>query len=64
MREPSDRLRTMCREKCQGGKYETGSGTCALICMENIAPRSSPHGCPHAVAVFAHTFERPRREDD
>lgn len=57
----SDRVKAMCNAKCQSRKYETGQGTCALICMEHNEPRSTPGGCPKAVSVFRHTFEGLRR---
>jgi len=37
---------------CQSGKFETGQGTCAAICMEVLgSARSGPHGCPNAARV-------------
>jgi hypothetical protein len=63
----SDQVKEACRKKCESGKYETGQGTCALICMEENNPRSIPGGCPKAVAVFRHTLEAlrlPHWEDD
>jgi hypothetical protein len=37
---------------CQSGKFETGQGTCAAICMEVLgSARSGPHGCPHSARV-------------
>ncbi len=65
--EASDRVKKLCNDKCQSLKYETGQGTCALICMEHIDPRSIPGGCPKRVAVFRHTLEAlrlPHWEDD
>jgi hypothetical protein len=38
---------------CQGRTCETGHGTCALICMDQFAPRDQPHGCNHVLRVFA-----------
>lgn len=35
---------------CQSGKFETGQGTCALICMEQLGnARKGP--CKHALEV-------------
>jgi hypothetical protein len=45
------KLEASAHELCQSRKFETGQGTCALICMENINPRA--FGCPHALRVFA-----------
>lgn len=46
-------IKTAAHKLCQSGTYETGQGTCALICMEECSPRSMPHGCPHALRVLA-----------
>lgn len=41
------------RELCESGKFETGEGTCAAICMQSLGePRRGPHGCPYRVKVF------------
>lgn len=38
------------RTLCQSGKFETGEGTCALICMDQLGdPRKN--GCHHAATV-------------
>lgn len=43
-------LSIACRAICQSGKFETGEGTCAPICMEFLGdPRKA--GCGHAVLV-------------
>jgi hypothetical protein len=35
---------------CRSGKFETGEGTCALLCMEFLGdPRKN--GCGHAVRI-------------
>jgi len=53
-RIPDDE-KEICHQICQSGKYETGEGTCALICMDQLGdPRRKLHGCPHAVKVFKH----------
>lgn len=45
-----------CRAICQSGKFETGQGTCAPICMEFLGdPRKS--GCGHAVRVHGKMAE-------
>jgi hypothetical protein len=44
------RIQAACVAACRSGKFETGEGTCAAICMEFLgSPRKS--GCPHAVRV-------------
>lgn len=49
---PEDVLARACKAICQSGKFETGQGTCALICMDQLgSARGGPHGCSHAVAV-------------
>ena len=41
------------RRICESRTYETGEGTCAFICMQELgSPRDKPHGCPHAYEVF------------
>lgn len=35
---------------CQSGRYETGEGTCAVICIEQLgSPRKT--GCRHTTRV-------------
>lgn len=46
-------IRSDANKLCQGRTCETGHGTCALICMDQFAPRDHPHGCNHAIRVFA-----------
>lgn len=29
-------IETVCRVLCKSGKFETGEGTCALICMDQL----------------------------
>lgn len=41
------------RDLCRSCVYETGQGTCAPICMDQLSPRANPHGCPHALQVLA-----------
>ena len=42
------------RALCKSGKYETGEGTCAVLCMEFLgSPRKS--GCAHAMRVHGKT---------
>lgn len=45
-------IEVICRAICKSGKFETGQGTCAPVCMEFLgSPRSSLHGCGHSVRV-------------
>lgn len=44
------KLEENARRLCQEGQCETGHGTCALICLDQLQPRA--HGCPHALRVF------------
>lgn len=40
----------VCLVLCRSGKFETGQGTCALICMDQLGnPRKN--GCHHAMKV-------------
>ncbi|OWQ97989.1 hypothetical protein CDQ91_10235 [Sphingopyxis witflariensis] len=35
---------------CRSGRFETGQGTCAMLCMEFLGdPRRN--GCPHALKI-------------
>lgn len=44
------RMRAICKALCRSGKFETGQGTCALICMGQLGdPRKK--GCVHAISV-------------
>ena len=46
-----------CVALCQSGKFETGQGTCAPICMEFLGnPRRN--GCGHAVTVHGKLAEQ------
>ncbi len=43
-------IKAACLAVCRTGKFETGQGTCAPLCMEFLGdPRKS--GCGHAVTV-------------
>lgn len=47
-------LRAACRALCQSRKFDTGQGTCALICMDQLGDaRAGPHGCSHVVKVHS-----------
>lgn len=46
------KLKARAHELCQSGKYETGEGSCACICLEQSQPRRKP-GCSHALRVMA-----------
>ena len=40
------------RALCQSGKFETGEGTCAILCLDVLgSARGGPHGCPHVVQI-------------
>ena len=46
------KTRQVCKALCQSGKFETGQGGCALLCMSMLgSSRSGPHGCEHAEHV-------------
>jgi hypothetical protein len=47
---PSASLKAGCLASCRSGTFETGQGTCAIICMTSLGdPRKV--GCPMAVTV-------------
>jgi hypothetical protein len=47
--DPS-RIEIIAKTICRSGKFETGEGTCSLLCMEFLGdPRSS--GCAHAARI-------------
>ena len=41
----------ICKGICLSGKFETGNGTCALICMDQLG--SARRDCHHRDAVHA-----------
>jgi hypothetical protein len=41
----------ICKVLCQSGKFETGQGTCALICMDQLGD-ARKKGCNHAATVY------------
>lgn len=44
-------IKHACIAMCRSGKFETGQGTCALVCMDQLgSARTRP--CTHAVDVF------------
>lgn len=46
----TDQVHDMAIYLCQSGKFETGQGTCALICMDQLGdPRKA--GCSHVMYV-------------
>ena len=48
----ADKIANVARALCQSGKFETGEGTCALLCLDVLGnARGGPHGCPHVVQV-------------
>lgn len=45
-------VRKACQAICRSGKFETGEGTCAALCMEFLgSPRDGPNACPHCVRI-------------
>lgn len=40
---------TICRSLCRSGRFETGEGTCALLCMNQLG--SARWDCRHRVEV-------------
>jgi len=43
-------LHTVCLVICRSGKFETGQGTCSLICMDQLGdPRKK--GCAHVIEI-------------
>ncbi len=50
----ADAIERVCRALCQSGRFETGEGTCAFICMDQLgSARGGPHGCHHASRVHS-----------
>jgi hypothetical protein len=44
--------KTVAHVLCQSGKFETGQGGCAAVCMSMLgSSRSGPHGCHYAERV-------------
>lgn len=49
----------ICKALCESGRFETGAGTCAIICMQGLGDvRAGPHGCPRRNEVHAKLAER------
>lgn len=46
---------TIARAICKSGKFETGEGTCAFICMDQLG--SARRGCPHINKVHGKLAE-------
>lgn len=45
----SDRIETITKAICRSGKFETGEGTCAVICMSHLG--SARKGCSYHATV-------------
>lgn len=45
-----------CAEVCKSGRFETGEGTCALICMDQLGD-ARKNGCRHAAYVHRDLVE-------
>lgn len=39
----------LCRVICKSGKFETGQGTCALLCMDQLGDARTK--CPHVLTI-------------
>lgn len=50
MNEPTV-IDTICKTLCQSGKFETGEGTCALVCMDQLG--SARKDCRHRNRVHS-----------
>lgn len=48
--ETPDAVRCVARTLCRSGKFETGEGTCSLLCMDQMGDaRNKP--CSHIIEV-------------
>ncbi len=45
----TDMVEKMARAICKSGKFETGEGTCALLCLDQLG--SARRSCPHVKKV-------------
>lgn len=46
-------------EICRSRRYETGEGTCAALCMQELGNvRDRPGGCPYAMEVHKDKIEK------
>lgn len=44
--------KAICHALCQSGKFETGQGGCAPLCMSILgSSRGGPHGCEYAERI-------------
>lgn len=49
----------LCRAICESGKFETGQGGCAALCMSVLgSSRGGPHGCPEVERVHGDMASR------
>lgn len=44
-------INAVCKVLCRSGKFETGQGTCALICMSQLG--DARHDCSYREQVFS-----------
>lgn len=51
------RTQQVCKTLCRSGKFETGQGTCALICMGELGD-ARKKGCVQAVRVHHDLAEK------
>jgi len=47
--DPDERMKRVCKAICKSGKFETGQGGCAAICMSMLG--DSRKGCSYIVQV-------------
>jgi hypothetical protein len=51
-----ERVDIIARAICKSGKFETGQGTCAVICMDHLGVART--NCSHASRVHAALAQR------
>ena len=49
-------LEKVARALCRSGKFETGEGTCAFVCMDQLGDARKKE-CPHAAEVHGSLAE-------
>ena len=49
------KVETIAKAICKSGKFETGEGTCAFLCMDQLG--SARRWCPHSKTVHGKLAE-------
>lgn len=56
-----DAIEKICHALCQSGRFETGQGTCAALCMDQLGSARKPR-CPHETTVHGALADEIRKK--